>query len=189
MAYTRRLHPKGVLLQASGILKGRDFTGWNIWKGREICHFGLYKGPKELTEDGVLTVMAYTRRLHPKGVLLQASGILKGRDFTGWNIWKGREICHCGLYKGPKELTDAFWGCERVNKAFWCCDLFILKRQCIYQLQGMQSSNLEMWKGYHLSIEGTLLWEINDARWQREENLRYTKLARIFQKLSLHTSN
>lgn len=35
----------------------------------------------------------------------------------------------------------------------------------------------------------TLLLEINDAHWQREENLRYQKLTRIFQKFGLHTSN
>ena len=35
----------------------------------------------------------------------------------------------------------------------------------------------------------TLFLEINNARWQREENLRYTKLTRIFQKLGLHALN
>ena len=34
----------------------------------------------------------------------------------------------------------------------------------------------------------TLLLEINDAHWQREENLHYPKLTWIFQKLGLHTS-
>ena len=33
------------------ISKGRDFTSWSIWKGREICHFGLYKDLKRLQKD------------------------------------------------------------------------------------------------------------------------------------------
>ena len=35
----------------------------------------------------------------------------------------------------------------------------------------------------------TLLQESNEARWQFEEKLRYTKLTGNFQKLGLHTSN
>ena len=34
--------------------------------------------------------------------------------------------------KGPKGLRDTFYGCEKVKKMFWFCDLFILYRQCIY---------------------------------------------------------
>ena len=29
-----------------------------------------------------------------------------------------REICHFGRFKGPKELTDACHGCEKVDKTF-----------------------------------------------------------------------
>ena len=25
------------------------------------------------------------------------------------SIWKGRKICHLGLWKGPKELTDEYY--------------------------------------------------------------------------------
>ena len=32
---------------------------------------------------------------------------------------------NAGLPKGPKELTDAFCGCEKVKKTFWLCNLFI----------------------------------------------------------------
>ena len=32
---------KGYLFQASAVQKGRDFTIWSIWKGREICHLRL----------------------------------------------------------------------------------------------------------------------------------------------------
>ena len=34
--------------------------------------------------------------------------------------------------KRPKGQTDAFYGCEKVEKKFWFCDLFIFIRQCIY---------------------------------------------------------
>ena len=29
--------------------------------------------------------------------------------------------------KGPKGVTDAFYGCERVEKTFWFFNLFIFK--------------------------------------------------------------
>ena len=46
--------------------------------------------------QGILPRMACTRRLSPKGYPFQASG-----------MWKGREICHCGLWKDLKGLTNA----------------------------------------------------------------------------------
>ena len=42
-----------------------------------------------------------------------------------------------GSVKGLKDLTDAFYGSEKVEKTFWFCDLFIFYRQCI-------SSKLDM---------------------------------------------
>ena len=59
---------------------------------------------------GVLPIMAYTGWLRPKGVPLQASGTWKSRDFTCWSIWKGWEISHFGLWKGPNGLPDEFYG-------------------------------------------------------------------------------
>ena len=35
------------------------------------------------------------------------------------SVWKGREICHFGHLKGPKGRTDAFYGCEQVEKTYW----------------------------------------------------------------------
>ena len=72
-----------------------------IWTPR--TGYTAFKGGGEL-----LPMMAYTRRLRPKGVSFQASGIWKGRDSTCWSIWRGREICHLGLWKGSKELTEKF---------------------------------------------------------------------------------
>ena len=48
---------------------------------------------------GVLPIMAYTRRLPPKGV-----------SFSGFRFMKGKEICHLGLWKDPKGRADEFYG-------------------------------------------------------------------------------
>ena len=76
---------------------------------------------------GVLPMMAYTGRLAREGYLFQASSIWKGRDFTCWSILiRSRQICHLGLWKGPKRankwilwliksrkrsifVTDSYW--------------------------------------------------------------------------------
>ena len=42
---------------------------------------------------------------------------------------------------------------EKAEKTFWFCDFFIFLRHCIFQLTGMQSSKIGMWKGYHFSME------------------------------------
>ena len=31
--------------KASDLWKGRDFTRWSIWKSKEVCHLGQWKGP------------------------------------------------------------------------------------------------------------------------------------------------
>ena len=40
-----------------------------------------------------------------------------------------------------KRLTDAFFGCKKVEKTFWFCDVFIFQRQCIYSSQGCKVLN------------------------------------------------
>ena len=45
--------------------------------------------------------------------------------FQALGIWKKSEICHFGLYKGPKGLTDAFYGCERVEQIIYSLLSFI----------------------------------------------------------------
>ena len=45
---------------------------------------------------------------------------------------QGREISHFGLEKGPKGLRDAFYGCEKIEKTFYLCDLFIFQRHSVY---------------------------------------------------------
>ena len=64
--------------------------------------------------EGVFPIMAYTGRLHPKGV---TSGIWwKGRGFTHWGIWKGGEIFHLGLWQCSKGRTDEFYGFIKSGK-------------------------------------------------------------------------
>ena len=57
----------------------------------------------------------------------------KGVPFSGFRSGKGRDFTHFGLYNGPNGLTDAFYGCEKleVEKTFWFCDLFLFYSQCI----------------------------------------------------------
>ena len=43
-------------------------------------------------------------------------GIWNDRDFSSWSIYKGREICRLGLLKGPKGLTDEFYGFIKSRK-------------------------------------------------------------------------
>ena len=51
---------------------------------------------------GVLPTVAYTRKLRRKRKPYLGFRYIKEWGFTGWSIWKGREIYHFGLSKGPK---------------------------------------------------------------------------------------
>ena len=57
-----------------------------------------------------------------RGELLIMPGRVRttGLPFAGLRYMKGqgREISHFGLEKGPKGLTDAFYGCEKIEKTF-----------------------------------------------------------------------
>ena len=45
-----------------------------------------------------------------RGVFFRLQVSMKGhRGFSSWSISKGREICHLGLGKGPKWLTDELY--------------------------------------------------------------------------------
>ena len=71
-----------------------------------------------LPRGRVPLIKAYTGRLHPKFRLQVYEKVLLVEAQK-----KGREIFHFSLEKGPKGLK--FYGCEKVKKVFWCCDLFI----------------------------------------------------------------
>ena len=84
--------------------------------------------------EGVLPIMAYTGRLRPKGV----------RDFTLSSIRKGKVICHLGLLKGPKGLTDNFYGFIKSRKRlFFVIDSHLNDRH-LQQSKEMQSSKQSM---------------------------------------------
>ena len=51
---------------------------------------------------GVLPTVAYTGKLRRKRKPYLGFRYIKEWGFTGWSIWKGREIYHFGLSKGPK---------------------------------------------------------------------------------------
>ena len=84
------------------------------------------------------------------GYLLKASGISQVEVYER----VCREVCYFSLQKGPKGGTGAFYGYEKFEKTFLFCGLFIFQRRCISSrdFQGMESSKLGMWKGYHLSM-------------------------------------
>ena len=97
--------------------------------GLSCCKRGRFR----IRRDYSLPIMAYTvyggGGSARKGYLCHPSG-----------KWKDRE-------EGQQGPTDAFYCCEKVEKTFWFCDIFILLTVPLQQLKGMQSSKLGMWKG------------------------------------------
>ena len=65
-------------------------------------------------------MVALTGRLRPKGVPFSRFGCMKEKGFT------------CRMYgmvgKSVKRLTDAFYGCEKIEKTSWFCDLYYYMR-------------------------------------------------------------
>ena len=62
---------------------------------------------------GQVPKLAYEDWFHPKEVPFSGFGHNYGRDFTSRTSWKGREICHCSLWKELKGQTDASFGYVR----------------------------------------------------------------------------
>ena len=60
--------------------------------------------------------MVYTKRPCPKGVPFLCFRYMNFASWSPWKLWNGKKICHFGLYKGPKGLTEAFYGCEKSRK-------------------------------------------------------------------------
>ena len=89
----------------------------DIGKSSLVPRRSLLSRVKSEVRAGVLTMMAIRGGSARKGYLFQASGIWKGKDFTSWSILtKGRQICHLGLWKGPKGITDEFYGFIKSRK-------------------------------------------------------------------------
>ena len=67
--------------------------------------------------------------------------------------------------KGPKGLTDAFYGCEKSRKnvlVLWFIDILKVRLQ---QFKNMQSSTIGMLKKYHLSIEDIRKGYLFSQKW------------------------
>ena len=62
---------------------------------------------------GRVPKLAYKDWIHPKEEPFSGFGHNYGRDFTSGTLWKGREICHCSLWKELKKQTDASFGYVR----------------------------------------------------------------------------
>ena len=124
MAYTERPHTPS--LQASS----------PIWRAKRTVREHASErrtreGPTTTFHDIPQMESLVASQATPEGgTFFQVSGILKGRDFTRWSIWKGGEICHLGLWKGPKGRTDECYGFIKSRKRSFLW--FPLKRQCIY---------------------------------------------------------
>ena len=61
---------------------------------------------------------------------LYREGLPKRGTFFRLQVYElGAVISLFEVYKKVKgnQLTDAFYGCEKVEKSVWFCDLFILK--------------------------------------------------------------
>ena len=124
LAYLKQTLSKGLchedkvnsLLESLSLLRFPSREG--EWGGGGTPYDRLYYGKAPPTRKGC--------------PFFQASGIWKSRDFTSWCIKKDREICHLGLWKGPKGLTDEFYGFINSRRHSIVVDWFLLKRQCIY---------------------------------------------------------
>ena len=94
----------------------------------------------KLKARGELLIMAYKGRLRPKRVpfLGFRKMNVKGRDFTSWGMWKGRKSV-ISVFKKPKKLTDAFYGCEMSKNVLI---LWFIQDRAFTALQRIQSSKL-----------------------------------------------
>ena len=90
-----------------------------------------------------------------------------GLEFTSWSYWHGRKYVILVCKKDQKVL---FYGCEKVNKKFWFCNLFPFKRQCICYSCSYEKSKFKpryvkrVPEAGHFSIEGytkrgAFLWQ------------------------------
>ena len=69
--------------------------------------------------------MAYTGRLHLKGVPCTSLRSMRGQGFH-FEVHErvGKSVIL--VVESPKGLANAFYCCEKVEEIFWFCDLFIL---------------------------------------------------------------
>ena len=116
VAYTGKLRRKRKPYLGFRYIKEWGFTCWSIWKGREIYHFG------RLQNSPYFCVFKYARAVKQK-VWNEAEN--RERDwgetlfFTDFEK-KTRLFCSLSFrsFKRPEGLTDAFYGCAKIEKTF-----------------------------------------------------------------------
>ena len=72
-------------------------------------------------------MMAYTGRLRPKGVFFFRLQVYQRVGVSLIEVYKKVGKCHLGLWKGPKGLTDEFYGFKKSRKSFVTLQLQQLK--------------------------------------------------------------
>ena len=111
----------------------------------------LIKIQSRLESRGVLPKMAYTERLHPKGVPFSGFKYMRGLRFHLLKYMKGLGKLPFRLVKkAHKGLTDALHPCGKswvIGLVLWF--IHILKTVHLQQLRGMPCSKPGMWKRYH----------------------------------------
>ena len=113
-----------------------------------------YFGTVEV-QGAVLPIMAYTGRLHPKGVPFSGFRYMKGYGFYSLKYMKGKGNLSFGSVKGPKGLNRwILWLCK-VGKTFYFCYWFLFKWQCIYSsLKGCKVLNKVCERGINIVNRG-----------------------------------
>ena len=95
---------------------------------------------------GVLLTMAYIGRLHPKRGTFFRPQVYE--RISGISLVLVYERDTKSVISVNKGLRDACYGCEKVEKLFWFCDLFIFLRQrLLQQSKGIKCCKLDLWKG------------------------------------------
>ena len=134
-------------------------TGYDLLSRRSRVRLGSQLD-KDGNPRGVLPIMAYTGRLRPKGV-----------PFSGF-----RYILLVEVYE--RVGKSVIWVCERtqranrkflwlykVEKTFYFCHWFPVKRLHLQQLKELQSSKRGMWKGVGW-VEYVHKWTESGCRWR-----------------------
>ena len=110
-----RTSPGRNLIKDSSLAFSQNFDDWSLidhLRGIQVLFFAFFRvseGKPRGGREGIVLIMAPTRKLSPKGV-----------PFSGFRYMK-----RFGLWKGSKGLTGPFYCCEKVETKFFFCDWFI----------------------------------------------------------------
>ena len=129
--------------------ENNQFCSMLVASGKTDC-FTLCEKSKHKSR-GVLPIMAYTRKLRPN---------CKRGTFSRLQVYERVRISIAEVYErvGKSVPIRSVKGPKRANRMIlwlWKSRENFLSSFVIYS-QGMESSKLGIWKGYHLSMEGTV---------------------------------